>query len=109
MTSFEGVLRRASAFGADNCHQTELEIPGPGGNHESPQSIYSRIVGEDPGLGKDATQLHRTWIQSRRGAIRSLTLELSRATARVSPGGELVVENSANQEVGAQNVSAKAE
>jgi hypothetical protein len=35
-------------------HQTELEIPGPGGNHESPQSIYSRIVGEGRGLGKDA-------------------------------------------------------
>jgi hypothetical protein len=74
-----------------------------------PKAFIRELWVKDPGLGKDATQLHRTWIQSRRGPIRSLTLELSRATARVSPGGELVVENSANQEVGAQNVSAKAE
>ena len=27
-------------------HQTELEIPGPDGKHESPQALLLRIVGE---------------------------------------------------------------
>jgi hypothetical protein len=53
------------------------------------------------GIVHDATQLPQNMDSSRRGAIRSLTLEPRRAGRRAfRPAGELVVENSANQEVG---------
>jgi hypothetical protein len=33
-------------------HQTELEIPGPGGNHESPQAFIRELWVKDGGLAR---------------------------------------------------------